>query len=73
MNKDSEFIEFMSEEEEMEKLQNTLMQNAREEGHEQGSKQEKLEIAKNMLAKGTDIEYISEVTNLSKEEIETLK
>jgi len=73
MNKDPEFIEFMSEEEEMEKLQNTLMENAREEGIEQGSKEKQTEIAKNMLAKGTDIEYISEVTYLSKEEIENLK
>lgn len=47
--------------------------NAINEGIEQGSKQEKLDIAKNMLAKGTDIEYISEVTNLSIKEIETLK
>ena len=47
--------------------------NAINEGIEQGSKQEKLDIAKNMLAKGTDIEYISEVTNLSIKEIENLK
>lgn len=77
MNKDPEFIEFMSEEEEMEKLQNTLMENAREEGTlqgiEQGSKEKQLQIAKNMLAKNMDIDLISEVTNLSKEEIETLK
>jgi len=46
---------------------------AREEGYEQGSKNEKLEIARNMIAKGTDIEYISEVTCLTKEEIEKLK
>ncbi len=77
MNKDPEFIEFMSEEEEMEKLQKTLMENAREEGTlqgiEQGSKEKQLQIAKNMLAKNMDIDLISEVTNLSKEEIETLK
>ena len=85
MNKDPEFIEFMSEEEEMEKLQNTLMNNAREEGYdsgveqgleqglEQGSKEKQIEIAKNMLNKGIDINLISEVTNLSEEEIETLK
>ena len=73
MNKDPEFIEFMSEEEEMEKLQNTLVNNAREQGLEQGSKEKQMEIAKNMLNKGTDIKYISEVTNLSEEEIENLK
>ncbi len=73
MNKDPEFIEFMSEEEEMEKLQNTLMNNAREQGLEQGSKEKQIEIAKNMLNKGIDINLISEVTNLSEKEIETLK
>ena len=57
MNKDPEFIEFMSEEEEMEKLQNTLLGYAKDEGLEkgieqglvqglvQGSQKEKLEIA----------------------------
>lgn len=85
MNKNPEFIEFMSEEEELEKLQNTLMENAREEGHAsglaeghfsgftEGIEQNKLEVAKNMLNKNIDIEIISEVTNLSKEKIETLK
>ena len=38
-----------------------------------GSKEKQIEIAKNMLLKGTDIEFISEVTNLSKDEIENLK
>lgn len=47
--------------------------NAINEGIEQGSKQEKLAIAKNMLLKGIDVQTIVEVTNLSKEEIETLK
>lgn len=81
MNKDPEFIEFMSEEEEMEKLQNTLVENAREEGTlqgleqglEKGSKETQLEIAKNMLLKNIDIELISEVTSLPKGEIENLK
>jgi len=43
------------------------------EGIEEGTKQEKIEIAKNMLAENTDIDFISKVTNLSKEEIESLK
>lgn len=73
MNKDPEFIEFMSEEEEMEKLQNTLVKNAKEEGTLQGIEQNKIEIAKKMLAENIDIELISKVTNLSKEEIEALK
>ena len=42
-----------------------------ESGMEQGSKQEKIEIAKNLLNK-LPIEEIAEVTGLSKEEIENL-
>jgi len=75
----------MSQEEEAEKLQNTLINGARREGIiegieqgtkqglEQGSRQEKIEIAKNMLNENMDIEIISKVTGLTKEEIETLK
>ncbi|MCI9084768.1 MAG: Rpn family recombination-promoting nuclease/putative transposase, partial [Bacilli bacterium] len=47
--------------------------NAVNEGIEQGSKQKELDIAKNMLLKKFDVQTIVEVTNLSKEEIETLK
>lgn len=38
-----------------------------------GDEQNKLEIAKNMLLEDIDIETISKVTDLSKEEIEGLK
>jgi predicted transposase/invertase (TIGR01784 family) len=44
------------------------MAGARRRGIEEGSKQ----IAKKMLEKGTDINFISEVTGLTKEEIENL-
>ena len=47
---------------------NTGMRTAREEG----AKQEKLEIAKNMLKKGIDIQTIEEITGLTKEEIDKL-
>jgi predicted transposase/invertase (TIGR01784 family) len=36
-------------------------------------KEEKIEMAKKMKEKGTDVEFISEITGLSKEEIERLK
>jgi len=42
-------------------------------GIEQGSKQEKIEIAKNMLKENMDIDIISEITSLTKEEIEKLR
>ena len=43
------------------------------EGKVQGRKEEKIEIAKNMLQKQIDIKTISECTNLSIEEIDKLK
>ena len=38
----------------------------------EGKRKEKLEIAKKMKAKKTDIDYIVEITGLTKEEIERL-
>ena len=45
----------------------------RKAGIAEGISQKNLEIIKNMLAKNTDIEFISEVTNTSKEEIIKIK
>lgn len=42
-------------------------------GYEQGSKQEKIGIARNMLDMGIELNTIVEATRLTKEEIETLK
>lgn len=42
-------------------------------GQELGKKAEKIEIAKKMIKKGMDIKVISELTNLSEEEIEKIK
>ena len=44
-----------------------------EQGLEKGSKEKSMEIAKNMLNKNMDIDLISELTNLSSEEIEEIK
>jgi len=41
-----------------------------EEGMEKGMEQEKLIIAKNLLAKGSTPEFVQEITGLSLEEIE---
>jgi len=73
MNSNKKFVGLMSQEEEAEKLQNTLINGARKEGIAEGTRQNKIEIAKNMLNKNMDIEIISEVTGLTKKEIETLK
>jgi len=44
-----------------------------EAAEEKGTKQAKIEIAKNMLAENADISFICKVTNLTKEELEKLK
>ena len=46
---------------------------SRAEGIEVGRKEEKIEIAKNMLKEGMDIKIISKLTNLSIEEIKKIK
>ena len=55
----------------------TNMEGAKEEGIKQGKKEgeknEKIEMAKKMLAEKIPIETIIKITNLKKEEIENLK
>jgi predicted transposase/invertase (TIGR01784 family) len=48
------------------------MKNAREEGKEQGRVDEKLQIARNALAKGLPVEVVIDITGLSLDEIEKL-
>ena len=49
------------------------MQQGMEQGMQQGIKKEKIEIAKKMLKKNTNIELIKEITELTEEEINNLK
>ncbi len=49
------------------------MKNGLENGKIEGEKKSKIEIAKAMLERNSDIKFISEVTKLSIEEIEKLK
>ena len=44
----------------------------REEGREEGIEQEKLVIAKNLLEKGSSVEFVQEITGLSSEKIQKL-
>ena len=44
-----------------------------EQGIEQGSKKEKNIMAKNMIKKGVEIEFIKEITGLTDKEIEELR
>ena len=69
INNNSEFIEFMTKEEDEEKTRNTYFAN----GEESGALKKAKETAKNMLNKNFDIKTISEITGLSKEEIKNIK
>ena len=44
----------------------------REKGLQQGLQQKSIEIAKNLLNKGMDITFVSEITGLSEEEVALL-
>ena len=80
LNNDSEFVEYMSAEEDARKIYNSRMYDAREkgfkqgydEGIEKGIEQNKIEIAKNLLNNNVDINVISLSTGLSQEEIKNL-
>ena len=69
LNTDIEFTEFLSAEEDNERLKNTLIYEAEEKGKAEGI----LAVARNMLKEKADINFISKTTGLSKEEILALK
>ena len=77
INNNSDFIEFMTKEEDEEKTRNTYFANGieegRAEGKELGALEKAKETAKNMLNKNFDIKTIAEITNLSLNEIIKLK
>ena len=49
------------------------LEDAEEKGKNEGKQNEKIEIAKNLLAKNIDVNIISECTGLSIEEVNNLK
>ena len=63
----------MSAEEDNRKIQNSLRIQAIKEGHAEGRAEGRAEIAKNMLKENMDINLISKLTGLTKEEINSLK
>ena len=77
LNEDTMFREYMTKEEDERKIYNTRMMEAEKKGLARGLtkgvRQRNIEIAKNMLNKNMDINVISEITGLSKKEIEKLK
>ena len=54
-------------------VQKKLMNSIKDEGYEKGKQDEKFEIAKKMLEKNSDIDFISECTGLNIDEINNLK
>ena len=76
LNKNPKFYQYMTQEEDERKINNTRMYEAEQsglkKGIEQGSLNKSIEVATNLKKIGVDIETISKATGLSKEEIEKL-
>ena len=77
LNNDPMFINWITKEKDEQMIKNTQLYNATQEGINiginQGMKQEKIEIAKNLLEQNVDISIIMSATGLKKEEIEKLQ
>lgn len=73
LSSDDKMIGLYNAEIEEEKIKKTMIDNAREEGIEQGIVQRNIEIARNMLNMKFDIETISRTTGLGIKEINNLK
>lgn len=74
MSKDKENLLYYSKHElEMEGIKEQLKEQFKSQGIEEGKKENRMEIAKNMLNRNMDITTISEITGLSIREIESLK
>ena len=76
VNKDPDFVEYMSYEEDLQKRINTRINRAKrigiKQGVEQGIEENTKEIALKMLKKGMSFNEIEDITNLSIEEIDKL-
>ena len=72
VNNDPEFMSYMSEEEDKRKIQNSLYNEAKEDGIKEGIKEGSIAVARNMLNKNMKIEEISELTGLSIEKVNSL-
>ena len=80
VNNDPEFMSYMSEEEDKRKIQNSLYNEAKEDGikegiskgKEEGKKEGSVAVARNLLSMNMKVEDISKVTGLSIDEINKL-
>lgn len=72
LNKNPEFREYMSIEEDEKKIQNSLLNESYNSGMLNGIKQEKINLVNNLLKEKVDINTISKVSGLSLDEINKL-
>ena len=72
VNKDPEFREYMSAEEDARKMENSHLDEARNEGLVKGRNERNIEIARNLLKNNVDLSIIIDSTGLSEEEIKKL-
>ncbi len=77
VNNDPFFQEYMSQEEDQRKMQNSLIREAEDTGYEKGIKlgkeKGKIKMVENMLNEKIDINTISKIANLSIEKINKIK
>ena len=73
LNENQKFTAFMTNEEEEEKLKNTLAFHAKEEGERIGERKKGLKVAKKMLERQMKLQDIAEITGLSMKTLENLK
>jgi predicted transposase/invertase (TIGR01784 family) len=73
VNQDPEFREYMTQEEDEEKIRNTEINTALKKGIEQGEKKKQIEVAKNLLLMNMKKEDIAKAIGLSIKEIENIK
>ena len=69
VNKDPEFREYMSAEEDARRMENSHLDEARAEG----KRERNIEITKNLLKNKVDISIIASSTGLTEDEINSLK
>lgn len=73
LNINQEFVGLLSNDEEYEMYVESEISEAREDARKEGSNSSKLENVKAMLKKNMNINLISEITNLSLDELESIK
>lgn len=73
LNKDDDFYQFMTDEEDQRRMLNSLVDDSFDKGVNQGIKKTNIDNAKKMIQKDIDFKTISEITGLSIDEINKLK